>query len=95
MTINGKTQKTLDVIILDQLKNWDKIKGVSDWVNVLLTNYKQPQNTDHFAFGFKTKNPKDIANFNFLLLDGDANLINFVDGEKKVPVLNFKTETLK
>lgn len=51
-----------------------------------MTDSDQPLNMDHFVFGFKTKNPKDMANFNFLFLGGEANLINFVDSEKKVPV---------
>ena len=58
-----------------------------------------PYNADHFAFGFKTKSSTNLLNFQFSLLDGKGQLINFATNEKKkkkkVPVLNFTIQILK
>ena len=33
---------------------------MSNWVSAALTEPDNPLNSDYFAFGFKTRNPKDI-----------------------------------
>ena len=42
-----------------------------------------PYNADHFAFGFKTKSSTSLLNFQFSLLDGKGQLINFATNGKK------------
>ena len=73
------------MIHLDQIENCKSIKGVSNWVNVTLKYSDNPLNSDHFAFGFETRNLKDTINFTFLLLNEKAELIKFVNFEKKSP----------
>ena len=51
-------------------------------MNVTLTYSDNPLNTDNFVFGLETRNPKDIANFTFLLLNKKAELIEFLDNKK-------------
>ena len=45
---NRKLHKALGVRNLDQIEDWDKIKGVSNWLNVSMTDFDQPLNTDYF-----------------------------------------------
>ena len=61
--INRKVYKLLGVMSLEQIKNWKKLKGVSNWVNAILTDLNEPLNSDHFAFGFETKTSNDLLNF--------------------------------
>ena len=70
---------------LNKIEQWELIKRVSNWVNVSLTDSDYPLNSDHFAFNFKTKKPKDIVNFSFLLLNKKTELIKFIDGKKNHP----------
>ena len=63
--INGKPYKSLGMIHLEQLKNWKLIKGVSNWVSISLTDSDYPSNSDHFVFGFKTKNTSDLFHFSY------------------------------
>ena len=62
---------------------------------MLLSHSDNLLNSDHFAFKFKTKNPKDIVGCSFLVLNGETELIEFIDGEKKSPLLNFRINGLK
>ena len=62
---------------------------------MLLSDSDNLLNSDHFEFKFKTKNPKDIINCSFLVLNGKMELIEFIDGEKKSPLLNFRIDGLK
>lgn len=54
-------------------------------MNVTATDSDNSLNSDHFNVEFKIKNPLDIFNFTFLLLNEKAELIKFTDGEKKSP----------
>ena len=76
MIINGKVYKSLGVIHVEQIKNWKKLKRVSDWVNAILTNPENQINLDHFAFRFETKNQNDLLNFKFSLLN-ESKLVQF------------------
>lgn len=82
--VNGKVYKIIGVINLDQIKNWKIIKGKSIYVSINLIDSLFPYNADHFAFGFKTKSSTNLLNFQFRLLDGKGQLINFAtNGGKK------------
>ena len=68
----------------DQIKNWESVKGVPNWINVNLTDSNHPLNADHFAFEFETKSSNDLLHFSFSLLNGKGELIQFIGGEKKI-----------
>ena len=51
----------------DQIKNWESIKGVSNWINVNLADSNHPLNAHHFAFEFETKSSNDLLHFSFSL----------------------------
>ena len=88
--INKKVYKLLGVI-----QNWNLIKGTSNWVSVSLTKSDNPLDSDHFAFGFETKNLKYLVNFAFLLLKEKAKLINFKDFEINSFLLSLRIQILK
>ena len=71
------------------------IKGISDWVNVNFTDSYYPLNADHFSFSFETKNPNDLLNFLFSVLNQKSQLTQFISAEKKLPLLNFRIQILK
>ena len=64
-------------------------------VNASLTDSEQPIVDSHFAFGFTTTNLHDILNFEFILFDDKAELINFPKTEDKVPILTFTIQVIK
>ena len=72
----------------------EKIKEISNWVNVTFEDIDTPYKDEHFAFGFKTQNLQDILSFQFTLLVSNRNKIEFVDDERKVTFLNFKIDIL-
>ena len=83
--MNRKFYKSLGVKHLDQIELWESTKWLSNWVNVTATDSDNSLNSDHFNVEFKIKNPPDIFNFSFLLLNEKAEFIKFTDGEKKSP----------
>ena len=83
------------MIHLQEMEKRESITGVSNWMNVTFIDSDNPLNSDHFAFKFKTKKPKDIINCSFLVLNGKTELIEFIDGEKKSLLLNFRIDGLK
>ena len=72
---------------MSQIKNWDKIKKESRWVNTVCTVSQDPYSADHVDFGFTTRNLHDILYFSFTLLDEKADLIDFPSTEKKVKII--------
>ena len=91
--MNGKPYKILCVVNLNKTHNWKK--GVSNWINVTFEDSGKPYRADHFAFGFKSRNLKDILNFQFTLLGSDAKKIEFVDNEKKSQHFEFQNRRFK
>ena len=75
------------MIHFDQIERGKLIKGVCNWVNITLTDLDNPLDSDHFAFGFETRSPKNIVNFSFWLLNEKVELVTFIDGEKKSSLL--------
>ena len=64
-------------------------------MNAVFTDSKNVVAASHFAFAFTTTNLHDILNFEFILLDDKAKLINFPVREDKVPVLNFTIQVVR
>ena len=89
--IKSKLYKTLDVIYLNEIKNWDIIKENSKRTNVIFSDSEHRSTlSKYFSFGFETKNISDLFKFDFVLLNDKGNNIEFAAHEEKVPILNFK-----
>ena len=79
---NGKPYKFFGAINLECL--WlGKIKRSFELGEYYLWKFRPTYETEHFGFGCKTQNLKDILGFQLTLLDFNTNKIEFVDGEKK------------
>ena len=51
--VNGKSIKALDVVNVNQIESWDKLKGKKKWVNMPFNDLElEPTSSKHFAFGF-------------------------------------------
>lgn len=48
-----------------------------------LWKFRPIYQNEHFGFGFKRQNLKDILGFHFTFLDFNTNKIEFGDGQKK------------
>ena len=92
--INEKYKQTIGVINLNKMENWSKIKNKPKWVNVNFQEQSNNKNTHHFSYNVITNNKKDLLNFSLKLVDTDNNIIEFADGEKKFPIINFMIEFL-
>ena len=92
--INDTGYNGLGVIYTSEIKYWQYIAGHSMWVNVTLTDSALPIAAKHFAFGFESKNINNLLNFQFSLLNDRGEVIEFKQGEKKVPTLNFSIQIL-
>ena len=93
--INKKVYNLLEVAHVEQIKNWEKLKRISNWGNATLTNSDEPLNSDHFVFGFETKNPNNLLSFTFSLLNEKGGLIEFPGTEKKTLLLSLQIQILK
>ena len=94
--INGKGNKVLGVININQITNWEKIENKSKWVNVTFNDSElDPTSSKHFEFEFITNSLYDILNFEYSLLDDEGKLILLTKGETKVPVLNYTTQIVR
>ena len=88
--INEKYKQTIGVINLNKITSWSKIKEISRWVNVNFQEQSGNKNTHHFSYNFITNNKEDLLK----LVDSDNNTIEFDEGEKKLPIINFMIEFL-
>ena len=73
--INGKLYKTLGVVNTVEIKDWNKLKGQSKWINIVFKDSENPTVAKHFAFVFETINFTDLLNFQLTLADDKAKLI--------------------
>ena len=89
MLINGKLFQGIGAIYISEIEIWDKIKNKSHWLNIKLTDSLIPRAAKHFAFGFETQDFNNLLNFEYFLLNDKGELLNFADGETKIPALNF------
>ena len=93
--INGKLYKTLGVVNTAKIKDWNKLKGQSKWINIVFKDSENPTVAKHFAFVFETINFTDLLNFQLALADDEAKLIKLKDGETKVPGFYNTNNTIK
>ena len=85
--INGKIYYLLGIINLQEINNWNVIKGQSIYVNSKFDNSNYMENATHFAFKFKTRFPAEFLQFTCELLEDKVKKTEFKDREEKVPVL--------
>ena len=93
--INGKIYNLLGITNLNEIKNWDKIKGKSIYVNAKLDDSHYMENAKHIGFKFKTTFPTEFLEFTCELLDDKAEQIKFSSGETKVPILDLQIDIVK
>ena len=48
--INGKFYQRIGIIYLSEIENWDKIKGLSHWTNIIVTDSAFPIGAKHYSF---------------------------------------------
>ena len=85
-----KTYNILAEIDVSKIKNWDKTKGQSIWVNVQFKDHKEINNNNHLCFPFITRSFSDITSFSIFFPDDQNKKIEFGKDEKKVSVFNFQ-----
>ena len=82
------------VIYISEIKNWDKIKNESHRTNVILTDSTFPTAAKHFAFAFEMEYLDNLLNFEYSLIADKGTLLEFADGEDKIPALNFTIQVI-
>ena len=87
--INGKIFQGVGVIYISEIENWKKIKNESHWTNVILTDTAFPVAAKLFSFGFETTDLHNLLNFEYSLINNQGKLLEFKQGEDKIPALNF------
>ena len=92
--INGKIFQGVGVIYISEIENWNKIKNESHWTNVIWTDTAFPIVGKHFAFGFKTTDLHNLLNFEYSLNNDQGKLLDFKQGEDKIPALSFTIEVI-
>ena len=92
--INSKLYKTLVVVYLSQIKNWDLVKCKSKRSQAVFDSGYHTKSS-HYGFVFITKNVSDLFNFTITLLDGKGNKITFPSNKMRVPVIGFKIQIVK
>ena len=61
---------------------------------VIVTDSIFPIAAKPFAFGFETKDLHDLLNFDYSLVDDKRNLLQFNQGDDKIPALNFTIQII-
>ena len=93
--INSKIYKTLGVVYLLEIKNWNLIKGESKRLQAIFVDSEYYTKSSHFVFAFTTKDVSALFNFMVTLLDSSGNKITFPSNETKVPTRGFKIQIVK
>ena len=93
--INSKIFRLLlGNIDLKKINNWNKIKGQSLWITAMLEEQRELNNSRHLCFSFMTLTLNDLLDFSINLIDDNNKEIEFASNEKKISILNFKTDVL-
>ena len=93
--INGKIFQEIGIIFISEIEKWNKIKNESYWTNVILTDTVFPIAAKHLAFGFETTNNlHNLLNFEYSLINDQRKLLEFKQGEDKIPALNFTVQVI-
>ena len=92
--VNGKFIQSIGTIYTSEIENWSELKKQSHWINVKLTDIAIPIAAKHFAFGFETQDYNNLLKFEYSLINDEGKLIEFKDGETKVPALHFSIQVI-
>ena len=93
--INSKLTSLLGVCYLNELKDWELVKGQPKRSQAIFTDSEKIRNSSHFAFAFTTRKISELLNFTVILLDGNGKEIKFPANEKKLPIINFQIQIVK
>ena len=93
--LNDEYKQIIGIVNLKQIENWDTLKQSSKWVDLKFEEQIENKNTSHPLFSFISNNKVDVLSFSLKLVGPDNKLINFVEGEKKIPILEFIIEFVK
>ena len=93
--INSEIYKTLGVVYISEIKNWNLVKSESKRSQADFVDSQYHTTSSHFGFAFTTKSVSDLFNFTVTLLDGSGNKITFPSNEGKVPTIGFKIQIAK
>ena len=89
-------QSTLGVCFLNEISEWNIVKGASKRVQVVFTDSEDlNRSSDHLAFSFITKNIADLLQFSVSLVDGSGKEITFPKTKTKIPIISFSIQILK
>ena len=92
--INGRIFQGVDAICISEIENWNKIKNESHWTNVILADSAFPIAAKYFVFGFGTADLHNLLNFKYSLINDQGKLLEFKQGEDKIPALNFTIQVI-
>ena len=87
--VKRKLYQGIGVIFISEIEYWDKIKNISHWTNIVLTDSAFPTVAKYFAFAFETTDLNSLLNFEFSLITDKGELLKFAAGEDKIPAINF------
>ena len=93
--INNKIYYLLGIINLNEIKQWNEMKGKCLYVNAKIDDSHYMETAKHFGFSFKTSFPTEFLEFTCEFLDDKAEKIKYADGEEKVPIIDLSIDILK
>ena len=93
--INSTIYKTLGVVYLSEIKNWNLVKVESKRLQAVFVDSEYHTKSSHFGFAFITKNVSNLFNFAITLLDRSGNKITFPSNKTKVSTMGFKIQIVK
>ena len=93
--INDKIYYLLGIINLNEIKQWNEMKGKSLYVNAKIDDSHYMETAKHFGFAFKTSFPTEFLEFTCDFLKMTKPKKEFADGEEKVPIFDLIINLLK
>ena len=92
--VNSKELIVLGVIQAENINNWELLKETSNWINIDLVDYLNPQEASNVSFSFLTESIDDISKFDIYLKNSKNEDIIFEEGGRKIPQFNFTINAL-
>ena len=85
----------LGIINLNEIKQWNEMKGKSLYVNAKIDDSHYMETAKHLRFKFKSSFPTEFLEFPCEFLDNKADKIKFTGDEEKVPIIDLQIDILK
>ena len=92
--INSKLEKIIGVCYLNELKDWQLVKGQSKRSQAVFQDSGEVTKTSHFAFVFITWNLSDLLRFTVTLLALTGRKSLSQQKKIKTPNINFKIQII-